>query len=147
MSLTNEHQLILILEFSISKTRIILKSDQKNMSLTNEHQLTNFHYTSISPRWTTPIWATCSWNTLSGTHLVSESVIMKFVLICSIDTWKIWTLSLTTRNFKSICYDFDKLLLFLEYNFAALLSQLILNDLSIPSTICNLVIKFHNHIA
>lgn len=46
----------------------------------------------------------------------------------------------------SICFDFDEFLLFLEYNSADLLSQLIFNSLSMPSTIRNPTIKFHGYI-
>ena len=73
-------------------------------------------------------------NALGGKPLVTGSAIMEFVLMCSIDTWRLWTLSFTTNNLMSMCLDFDELRLFVEYNCAALLSQLILNGFSIPST-------------
>ena len=116
------------------------------MPIRIEHQLTNSHYTSISLRWTTPKRATCSWNNLGGKPLVSGSTIMKFVLICSMNTWRLWILSLITRNLKSTCFNFDELLLFLEYNSITLLSHFILNGLLISSTIHSSMIKFCNHI-
>ena len=59
---------------------------------------TNSHYPITSLICIIPIYMTCSWYTLGGKLLVSKSAIMQFVFMCSIDTWRLWTLSFTTKN-------------------------------------------------
>ena len=45
----------------------------------------------------------CSINVLGGNSFVKESAIIRFMLICSIDTFCFWISSFTTNYFNSIC--------------------------------------------
>ena len=83
---------------------------------------------------------------LGGNPFVSGSAIMEFVPMCSMDIYPLCTLSFTTRNLMSICFDLDELLLLLEYSTADLLSQYSLSGLSIPSRMRSPVTKFRSHI-
>ena len=103
-------------QFRVFKHNSLLKSKSVQ---TTQHDITsrkqtqnlntNSYYTRTSSMCTTPICVTCSWYTLGGKPLVSGSAIMEFVLMCSIDTWRLWTLSFTTKNLMSMCLDFDEL--------------------------------------
>ena len=84
----------------------------------------------------------CSWKTSDGKPLVSKSATIMFVPICFWDIWSLWFLYLTIRNLILICFNFDKLLLLLEYKIVNLLSQNNFNDLSILFIIWSSMTKF-----
>ena len=71
---------------------------------------------------------------------------MEFIPKYSMEICPLCTLSLTTRNLMSMCFDLVDLLLLLEYNIADLLSQYNLIGLSMFSTIFSPVTKFLSHI-
>ena len=69
--------------------------------------------------------------------------------VCANMLYKNWTTLdsfFSNQNLMSICFDFEELLLLLEYMTAGLLSQYIFSGFSIPPKIRSLVKKFHSHI-
>ena len=83
---------------------------------------------------------------MGGNPLVSGSTIMEFVPMCSMDICPLCTLSFTTMNLMSMCFDLDELLLLLEYKTIDLFSQYNFSGLSMFPNIHSSVTKFHNHI-
>ena len=71
---------------------------------------------------------------------------MEVVPKCSMEIFPLYTLSLTTRDLMSMCFDLVELLLLLEYNTTDLLLQYNLNGLLMLSTIFSPVTKFLSHI-
>lgn len=78
--------------------------------------------------------------------LVSGSIIMEFVPICSMETCQLCTLSFTTRNSMSMCFDLDELMLLLKYRTAELLSQYNFSGLFTLFKIYSPMTKFRSHI-
>jgi len=81
-----------------------------------------------------------------GWNLVRGFAIMEVVPKCSMEIFPLYTLSLTTRDLMSMCFDLVELLLLLEYNTTDFLSQYNLSGLSMPSAIFSPVTKFLSHI-
>ena len=92
-----------------------------------------------------PILTTCSLYVFGGNLFVSESNIIRVVLMFSIDTCCFWTLSLTTKYLTSICLEPLKYLPFLKKKTAAELAQYIVIGLAIESTTPSPDMKFRNH--
>jgi len=93
------------------------------------------------------IFSTYSINVLGGNPFVKGSTIIRFVLICYIDTLCLWTSSFKTKYFNCICLALLEYLSFLEKNNAMKLLQYIFSGLAIRSTIPSLEIKFRSQLA
>ena len=83
---------------------------------------------------------------MGGNPSTSGFVIIEFVPMRSTNIGLLFTLSFTTRNLMSMCFDLDELLLLLEYRTVDLLSQHNFCGLSMFPNIHSSVTKFHNHI-
>ena len=90
---------------------------------------------------------TCSLKVLGINALVKGFAIIKFVLMCLIDTIQFCTLSLTIRYIMSIVFYALELLLLLEKKIATKLLHKILNGFEIESKIQSLKVKFLNQSA
>lgn len=93
------------------------------------------------------IFSTRSINILGVNPFVKRSAIIKFVLICFIDTLCFWISSFTTKYFNIICLTLLEYLSFLEKNIVAKLSQYIFTGIVILLTISSLGIKFCSQLA
>ena len=87
------------------------------------------------------------YNVLGNNPLFKGSTIIRFVLICSIDTLCFWTSSFTTKYLNFICLAPLEYLSFLQKNIVAELSQYIFSGLAILSTIPSPEIKFRSQLA
>ena len=94
-----------------------------------------------------PIEWTCSLNLLSTKAFVKASAIIEYVPMCLIDNFWNWTLYLTIWYSNLICFDLLEHLLFLEKKIITELSQYILIDSMMESTILRPKIKFYNQIS
>ena len=125
-------------------SNIINWNNQRNIYITRASKIINSHKNWTSSKaWRWHPYEQCSHEIfLGGNPVVNGSETIEFVPIYSIDNCTLWILSFTTKNLMSICFDFVKFLLLLDYNTVDLLSQNSLNGLLIPSTIRSLVTNF-----
>ena len=105
------------------------------------------HYTQQSLITIMLIFSPCLITVMSGNPFVKGSTIMRFVLLCSIDTFYFRTSSFKTKYFNFICLAPLEYLSFLEKNIVVKLSQYIFSSLTILLIIPSPEIKFRNQLA